>query len=305
MNLVPVEKGELSIGKPLSWAIYDQNQNLLMLQGEIINTEKHLESILVHNPLHELALEKDMVGLSDQVGNGLEAGASKEGESILKFQELNLKIGDRLQLEPPAQLRAGRCIVRVLGYLENASLLVTAPFENGMYLPLLEGEAVFIRGFSRRCAFGFSASIRRACKFPFNYLHLSFPNEVRGTIIRKSPRVKTKIITTITSPSGADAISQTGTIANLSSTGAQLTAKKPLGKVGETVKLAFRVNLHNMDTYLTTYGTIRRVFPEEGQKEPDSQASYGIEFNDLQPNDRVILQSLIYQQMIESPQSLI
>lgn len=233
------------------------------------------------------------------------AGSSRAGEGILKFQELNLKIGDRLQLEPPAQLKADRCIVRVLGYLENVSLLVTAPFGNGMYLPLLEGEVVFIRGFSRRCAFGFNASIRRVCKLPFNYLHLSFPDEVRGTIIRKSPRVKTRIITTITASGGIEDAPQTGTITNLSSTGAQLTAKKSLGDVGEKIKLAFRVSLYDMDTFLTTFGTIRRVFSEEKRGALDSQVRYGIEFNDLEPNDRIILQSLIYQQMIDFPQSLI
>lgn len=309
MNLVPVEKGELSLGKPLPWTIYDQNQNPLMSQGEIINSDEYLESILAKNPLHELALEMDLPGpdsgLNSQLDSSSIAEPSKIGESILKFQELSLKVGDRLQLEPPAQLKAGRCIVRVLGYLENVSLLVTAPFENGIYLPLLEDEAVFIRGFSRRCAFGFSSSVRRVCKLPFNYLHLSFPEEVRGTIIRKSPRVKTRIITTITAMDGVEVSPQTGTITNLSSTGAQLTVKKQLGEVGKKVKLAFRVNLHNMDAYLTTSGTIRRIFSEEEKKALDSQVSYGIEFSDLQPNDRIILQSLIYQQMIESPHSLI
>ena len=309
MNLVPVEKGELSVGKPLPWTIYDQNQNALIIQGEIISSEKHLESILASNPLHELALEMDLSGqdsgLNSQFGSISNAEPSPTGESTLKFQELNLKVGDRLQLEPPAQLKAGRCIVRVLGYLENVSLLVTAPFENGIYLPLLEDEVVFIRGFSRRCAFGFSSTVRRVSKLPFNYLHLSFPEEVRGTIIRKSPRVKTRIITTITAITGAEVAPQTGTITNLSSTGAQLTARKHLGEVGEKIKLAFRVNLHNMDAYLTTPGTIRRIFSEEEKKALDSQVSYGIEFSDLQPNDRIILQSLIYQQMIESPHSLI
>ncbi len=309
MNLVPVDKEELSVGKPLPWAIYDQNQNPLMAQGEIIGTEKHLESILAKNPLHELVLEMDLSspnsGLSSQLNSSSNAEFSQTGESTLKFQELGLKVGDRLQLEPPAQLKAGRCIVRVLGYLENVSLLVTAPFEGGMYLPLLEDETVLVRGFSRRCAFGFSASIRRVCKLPFNYLHLSFPSEVRGTIIRKSPRVKTRIITSIIVSGGMEVAPLTGTITNLSSTGAQLTAKKQLGEVGEKIKLAFRVNLHNMDAYLTTSGTIRRIFSEEETKVLDLQASYGIEFSDLLPNDRIILQSLIYQQMIESPHSLI
>jgi hypothetical protein len=60
-----------------------------------------------------------------------------------------------------------------------------------------------------------------------------------------------------------------------------------------------------MDAYLTACGIIRRVFNDEDEKGDASQVSYGIEFCDLQSNDRLILQSLIYQQMIEFPQSLV
>lgn len=233
------------------------------------------------------------------------AEPSQAGESTLEFQELNLNVGDRLQLEPPAQLKAGRCIVRVLGYLENVSLLVTAPFENGVYLPLLENEAVFLRGFSRCYAFGFASTIQKICKLPFNYLHLSFPSVIQGSVIRKSLRVKTRIVATVTVPDGVAVVTQTGTITNLSATGAQLIAKKFLGDVGEQIKLAFKVNLHNMDTYLTMAGTIRRILPGKECDGEDSQSSYGIEFCDLQFSDRVVLQSLIYQQMIDFPHSLI
>jgi c-di-GMP-binding flagellar brake protein YcgR len=309
MNLIPVERGELSIGKPLPWTIYGQNQNLLMRRGAIINTEEQLESLLVCNPLHELVFDTELAdrkpGLNETLSGNSKADPSMESGSSLKFHDLNLKVGDRLQLEPPAKLGAERCIVKLVGYVENVSLLVTAPSENGMYLSLLEDEVVVIRGFSRRNAFGFSSAIRRICKLPFGYLHLSFPGEIQGTVIRKSPRVKTRIITTITSPDAGDAASQTGTIVNISSTGAQLTARNFFGEVGKTIRLAFRINLHNIDAYLTACGTIRRIFTDEDEKEADPQASYGIEFHDLNPNDRMILQSLIYQQMIEFPQSLV
>ncbi|MBI4937898.1 MAG: flagellar brake protein [Nitrosomonadales bacterium] len=309
MNLVLVERTELSVGKPLPWTIYDQNQIPLMQRGAFVSTEKQMESLMACKPLRELVFDMDLAdvkpGSNEASSGNSSARLSGPEESHLRFQDLNLKVGDRLQLEPPVQLGTERSIVKLLGYLENTSLLVTAPFENGTYLPLLEGEVVVIRGFSRRNAFGFSSTVRRVCKLPFGYLHLSFPDEVQGTVIRKSPRVKTKIITTVTKPDAGEAVPQTGTIVNISSTGAQLAARKFLGEVGETVKLAFRVSLHNMDAYLTACGIIRRVFTDEDEKGDASQVSYGVEFCGLQSNDRLILQSLIYQQMIEFPQSLV
>jgi len=280
-----------------------------MHRGAVISTEQQLESLLACKPLHEQAFDMELSGIKTGSNELLNSSSGTKlpaaDESNLKFQDLNLKVGDRLQLEPPVQLGTERCIVRLVGYQENVSVLVTTPSENGMYLTLLEGENVVIRGFSRRNAFGFSSTIRRVCKLPFSYLHLSFPDKVQGTVIRKSPRVRTKIITTVTNPDAGDAASQTGTIVNISSTGAQVIAKKYLGDVGKTLKLAFRVNLHNIDAYLTAYGTIRRIFSDEEEKGTGSQISYGLEFRDLQPNDKMLLQSLIYQQMIEFPQSMV
>jgi c-di-GMP-binding flagellar brake protein YcgR len=34
-------------------------------------------------------------------------------------------------------------------------------------------------------------------------------------------------------------------------------------------------------------------------------AHFGLEFTELQPQDQMVLQSMVYQQMIERPQSLV
>ncbi|HRQ48488.1 MAG TPA: flagellar brake protein, partial [Rhodocyclaceae bacterium] len=123
-------------------------------------------------------------------GSGATNKPVAEPPQIFTFADMKLGIGDRLQIQLPAHLQSERAFVRVVGYLENTSLIVTAPSRNGVRLELLENEVLIVRAFSRQSAFAFNCSILRVCKLPFDYLHLSFPRRIQGTVIRKSTRVR-------------------------------------------------------------------------------------------------------------------
>lgn len=309
MSLIPIDKDELEIGKSLPWAVYDPQRNRLAAQGDVIQNNEQLLLLLDNEPCRELTWESG--GGAD---NGEELSAeqiskpAKDGgsqQSSYPFEEMKLKVGDRLQIQPPAQLSPERFIVKLIGYVNNVSLLVTAPIDaNGLRLQLIEGEKLVVRVFSSQNAFGFASTIEKVCKLPFDYLHLSFPNEVQGMVIRKAPRVKTKIIAAVvTCTQGSDSVS--AIISNLSASGALLDARRNLGEKGDILKISFRVNLHNIDAYLTVTAAVRAVFTDEVL---DNRGTvlihHGLEFVDLQPNDSVILQSMIYQQMIERPHTL-
>ena len=244
---------------------------------------------------------------ADRIDND-RAKAAAEGsapKSSFPFEAMNLRVGDRLQIQPPAKISTERCNVRLIGYLTGASLLVTAPVSaSGVRLQLLEREQVVIRVFSSLNAFGFACEIDRICKLPYHYLHLTFPLEVQGTVIRKAPRVKTKITSTVSGHRGGDNIP--AIISNLSASGALLDARRGLLEKNDTLKLTFRVKLHNVDAHLSVSAVVRAVFSDDVLEESHSKlAHYGLEFMDLEPNDAMILQSLIYQQMIKHPESMV
>lgn len=242
-----------------------------------------------------------LVQVKKNTATGKDGGDAEQ--HTYPFEEMNLRIGDRLQIQPPSQLSPERFIVKLIGYLNNVSLLVTAPHDaNGQRLQLIEGENLVVRVFSSQNAFGFSCTIEKICKLPFEYMHLSFPAEVQGMVIRKAPRVKTNIIAsaTIGGEKSLPAI-----ITNLSAGGALLDAQRILAPKGGTFKLAFRVNLHNSDVYLNLSVVVRAVFSDETLEDGTPAIHHGLEFFGLQPNDIVILQSMIYQQMIEHPHTLI
>lgn len=233
---------------------------------------------------------------------GTTAGKSAKPDKFV-FEDMRLKVGDRLQIQPPSRLSQERFFVKVIGYLHNVSLLVTAPMTtHGLRLQLIEGEKLVARIFSSQNAFGFACTIDKICKLPFDYLHLSFPSEVQGSQVRKAPRVKTKIIATVTTVTGE---SVPAVITNLSANGAMLDARRTLAEKGESIKLAFRVNLHDIDAYLSVTAVVRALFADGAMDNGVTFVHHGLEFVNLQTNDSVILQSLIYQHMIEHPDTMI
>jgi hypothetical protein len=236
--------------------------------------------------------------------------AAGKFKTAYTFDDMKLRVEDRLQLEPPAQLTRERFTVRVIGFLRGTSLLVTMPITaNGLRLQLSEKEKLVMRSFSGQNAFGFSCTIQRIIKIPFEYMHLSFPDEIQGIMIRKAPRVKTTIIATVYDGKSGEDEQVSAVISDISANGASLEAKSVLGDKGDVLRLSFRVQLHNIDAYLSLTGVIRAIFTvdpaDASASSRPERVRHGIEFRDVPPNDSVILQSLIYQQMIENPHKLV
>jgi len=294
------------VGSPLPWSIFDSENRLMMMAGDVVASEEQLQLLMENSPLHPMSWTQASPGLDD-FGDALAAddASSKpsKNDGTFIFSDMRLKVGDRLQIQPPAQLTQERFTVRLIGYLDGQTLLVTPPYANGLRLPLQENENVVIRYFSGQNAFGFSTTIEKIQKLPFEYFHLSFPQTVKGMIIRKAPRVKTRIISSVakTDEQGSNNV-KSALIANVSATGALVDSRQPLANKGDVVRLTFRVHLHNIDALLNVNAVVRAIFEDE-TPDPDkpSYVHHGVEFQDLQPNDSVILQSLIYQQMIERP----
>ena len=234
------------------------------------------------------------------------ASSTNAPQSSFPFEAMNLKVGDRLQAQPPTRVSAERCFVRLIGYLKDLSMLITAPTTfNNVRLQLIEGDRLVMRVFSSQNAFGFACDVQRICKLPYNYLHISFPEKVQGTVIRKAARVKTKITVKVHTEQegGADL---TGLISNLSANGALLDGRRNMAKTGDSIRLTFRLRLHNIEANLSLVAIVRAVFDDETLRQSEtSSAHFGLEFVDLQPNDQMLLQSMVYQQMIEHPQLLV
>ncbi|ADE11885.1 flagellar brake protein [Sideroxydans lithotrophicus] len=311
MSLILLKPNEVMVGKPAPWPLYDQNYTLLLGRGELVRDEEHLDALLAGGARHELSwevpdnVEEERFSALEEAATG--ASGANGAKTSFGFDDLNLKSEDRLQLEPPAQLSHERFTVKVIGFLRGSSLLVSMPITaNGLRLQLREKEKVVMRSFSGQNAFGFACTILKICKIPYEYMHLSIPGDIQGIMIRKAPRVRTRIIAAVRGSKSGEAEQISALISDISANGVSLESRSALGGKGDTLNLSFRVQLHNIDAYLSLKGIIRATFTtgQDGTAKPPL-VRHGIEFQDLPPNDSVILQSLIYQQLIENPHMLV
>lgn len=214
------------------------------------------------------------------------AKAAASAEANLGIADLHLKIGDRLQLIPPQRMALAPCAVRLIGHIESESLLVTGPVLDGLPVPLVEGDEVMVRLFSGQYAFAFRTFVEKSVKLPVAYLHLAIPKIITSQLIRKARRVKREI------PGTLDG--QECRITNLSGSGAEVLVLS--APEGSSFKLLFKDTLHGMEKSFDIACTVRT------RRDMSKSSALGVEFEGISELDRVLLQGLVYQALVEKPE---
>lgn len=209
------------------------------------------------------------------------------------FKDIGLKIGDRLMLEPPPKLGKQLETVRLIGYVNDVSLLVTMPDTRAWAGPPIEGDEFAVRAFSGRHACGFSTTVGKRSVNPFEYLHLQFPRRITMRQIRNAERIATAISARVLN--GAEPL--TTMVTNLSATGAEVRAWDPPRAIGDTISLELILDIHKVRTRVVVSAIIRNTHDIMDTGE----AAYGVEFSDVNAQTNIFLKSFVYQNLVEQP----
>ena len=231
-------------------------------------------------------------------------GAIDKKISEFNFDDMQLKVGDRLQLQlhsgakSSCRLNNDTCMVTVIGYVPDHSLIVSMPKTDQLIgQPFLEGDQILVRLFSGRCAFSFTVFVDKLVKLSFKYLHLSFPKHILGQTIRKSRRVKIAIEGEAT----VNSRSMPLIITNLSAAGAEISTHTELGGIGTLIELSVKVKIHEKEISLRLQSIIRSFKAINKQ----DALRYGVEFTSLQAEQIFSLRSFIYQELVENPNNIV
>jgi c-di-GMP-binding flagellar brake protein YcgR len=216
-----------------------------------------------------------------------------------QFEDLRLKAGDRMQIQLPVNVSEEKQIVRLIGFLDRQCLLITLPANLNWQKPIHEGDKVVARVFLGHGAYGFTSHVHKIIRSPFDYLHLTWPTEFQGLLIRKAPRVKTELAAKVQTAAG---IAETQVV-NLSATGMMLRSTAALGAKGEELAVTLPLALYDVTTELSLRGTIKLV---NSRKDEDGEVHLsGVEFVNLQPNETLILQSVVHHELGRNPYSVV
>jgi flagellar protein YcgR/PilZ domain-containing protein len=222
--------------------------------------------------------------------------------STCSLESMQLRVGDRLQLELLSDSTRSHYYTTLIGYVSGHSVLMRTPQVQNLPIPVREGEPVLVRTFSGRHAYTFESKVDRVCRTPYPYLHLAYPAQVQQTMIRGALRVRVNLTATaFDTVNEGEALQSALTIADLSISGALLEAGKSLGEVGETLELAFKflVQPNNYEVKLATPVKIQSVRKTKRERGLEEVFTHGVRFAKLRSTEGLLLQSYIQQVLLD------
>lgn len=216
-----------------------------------------------------------------------------EGSDLLSMQ---INIGDALQIQDVSTDRQ-RHYVKLIGYLNKKSVLVTHPVKNGELLAVSEGQDFLVRGFSDRKTYEFNANVISVCLAPYPCLHLSFPSQLSVITMRGALRIKPRLECSI--ESGAAALKLPATIEDISTSGAKIRVRKEMGKAGSDVTVKFRLSIDDAEHLFIMPAIIRNIQSGTDSNSGDKIVTYGVHFMQPEGKERMALQNFICKIMVE------
>ena len=210
--------------------------------------------------------------------------------------DLSMRPGETIQLQFMDDETRGQFYVKVVGYLPERSLLVTAPASAGRSMLVREGRAVVVRAFTGNHASGFTCTVLKSCTQPYEYLHLSYPSKIEQVKIRKSSRVRTALAVSVHARDAApEAPGVPAVIRDISVTGAQLLSAAAAGKSGEPVIVRARLPLNTLgDQPVELPALIRNSIEEGDVKSSLWRFRCGVEFQPLDTQTTLVLRAYLF-----------
>ena len=143
----------------------------------------------------------------------------------------------------------------------------------------------------------FRSTAIHATSRPYPHLHLTFPDKLESSTVRKAERVDCKLIVSVQNEEANKSFPEgkSAAMKNLSTAGAQLITNEPIGDNGDKISITCKVTVAHFEQYLNITGIIRRI----AEKEDDAdKIEHGIEFTIPDDKDKLLLHGFIYEQML-------
>lgn len=217
----------------------------------------------------------------------------------IENQDLQLNVGDMLQLQFATDENQRKYPTKVIGYLQGRSLLVTTPRIDGKVMLVREGQPVVVRMMSGNSVYAFNTQILATALKPYAHMHLTYPSDIERIVVRKALRVSADLDTNITRVVVDDPKSNLqarGRIRDISTTGALVTSDVRVGESADLVTLTLRIPVAGVQKYLKLSAMIRSV-KDIVLETGEAGYQYGVEFQLLEEMDNILLHGYVYEQL--------
>ncbi|WP_370262560.1 PilZ domain-containing protein [Limnobacter sp.] len=253
-ELSPLPKGEVELGKPLPFAIYDQQGTLLLAAGQTIATSKQLDELsgkgLYHNPRWATpAYGKQALGTVKPEAGGVKTSYVKAQVEDPSETGINLRM--------IAQTGGEAFQVKLVGTYGREAFVVTHPMRDGKCVFVKEGQLWDFKSFFGLSMYKFTAMVDKVLLSPHPLLVMSWPQpqQFEARAVRTTRRVNCELPAVVRHPRLGEPCN--GIIANMSTGGVEF--KTPVNgpfEVGQVLSLSFQALLADRKFVLELQGKV-------------------------------------------------
>ncbi|HEV3432207.1 MAG TPA: flagellar brake domain-containing protein [Paraburkholderia sp.] len=273
---------DIAPGQPLDWPLVDADGTLLLDAGATLVGEMERDFLFRH--------------FAPQRGD-LEPPASapakpQEPDAALTVRDLHLTIGALMGLRPQ-QGASGAPMhpCKLIGVAPNEAIFVTLPYVDRRPIEITPGENVEIVAIASHAVYRFVCTIHAMYQAPLGYLVLSKPANIRMLRERKSIRVRAQFPVRYGLGEETAGYQGVALARGISALGLSIAAPWALAKVGERLRLAWRLRSGELDTTVETSAIVRNVHQEDG---PEALYTLGLELDSLSPADQMAMKVYVF-----------
>jgi len=199
-------------------------------------------------------------------------------------------------MQPAVPEHAPRYMVRLIGSLPGASLVVTAPTLDGKVQLIREGQRFNVRVLKGERVVGFIAQVLHVALRPYAHLHLEYPSEFEQIVVRNASRVTARLPGTArrTEDPNEENFFKPVTLVDLSETGAGLLSREAVGAGGEMAHLRFSLNVGGSDEALALMAEIRTSVRHD-----DGSYTTGLAFRGLNRFQQILLHAWVTRRLLD------
>jgi c-di-GMP-binding flagellar brake protein YcgR len=289
MPFTPIKAEELVIGQPIPWTVYDASGEMMLEPGYIPKSAQQITAFI------NSGVSRDPDEQLGQVDKTAVPNTSQREAGGLTLEQIKLNIGDSIQLQFQSESDNTRCIVTLIGYLADQGVIVSTPMLNGRIMLVREGQIFVVRLFSGKSAYAFTAVTKRVTNNPFPHLHLSYPKEIRGLVVRGSSRARANIIcyASLEGGNGYSCVAR-----DISVGGALIAAREKIAEAGQKISLKMRVKVNETEHMLALNCQIRSVNTARTSADETPTILHGLSFENVSSQDSLVISALLYQNMV-------
>lgn len=211
-------------------------------------------------------------------------------EEKLNFEDLNISIGQRVEVLAQQSENKEFVEVVILGAIPLESLIITVN-EAGVAPEIGEGQNLVFRIALPDGIAVFLGRVLYMTEDPLFMVFVDIPKEVTFKRIRKAPRVFTTIPVLVSNLSTKEQTGIAGRIKDISTAGARMDLYEHLGKAGDQISVKGKFTVGSVKRLTSIKAIIRSVGVI------DKGFQYGVEFVEEDENELIALFGFIFDAM--------